>query len=100
MVARDGLDGGLYHMVNNNTLTKLRQLAVFALLLLGVALAVLILARFRTGLVTLRLGFAAFNVLSFFYCLSLVGQKAWDTSARIANALRNGGKEARDVYFD
>jgi len=87
-------------MVNNNTLTKLRQLAVFALLLLGVALAVLILARFRTGLVTLRLGFAAFNVLSFFYCLSLVGQKAWDTSARIANALRNGGKEARDVYFD
>ena len=84
-------------MVNNNTLTKLRQLAVFALLLLGVALAVLILARFRTGLVTLRLGFAAFNVLSFFYCLSLVGQKAWDTSARIANALRNGGKEASDV---
>ena len=100
MVARDGLDGGLYHMVDNNTLTKLRQLAVFALLLLGVALAVLILARFRTGLVTLRLGFAAFNVLSFFYCLSLVGQKAWDTSARIAHALRNGGKEARDVYFD
>jgi hypothetical protein len=87
-------------MVDNNTLTKLRQLAVFALLLLGVALAVLILARFRTGLVTLRLGFAAFNVLSFFYCLSLVGQKAWEASARIANALRNGGKEASDVYFD
>ena len=75
-------------MVDNNTLIKLRQLAVFALLLLGVALAVLILARFRTGLVTLRLGFAAFNVLSFFYCLSLVGQIAWEASARIAIALR------------
>jgi len=87
-------------MVDNNTLIKLRQLAVFALLLLGVALAILILARFRTGLVTLRLGFAAFNVLSFFYCLSLVGQIAWETSARIANSLRNGGKEARDVFFE
>ena len=100
MVARDWLDGGLNHMVDNNTLIKLRQLAVFALLLLGVALAILILARFRTGLVTLRLGFAAFNVLSFFYCLSLVGQIAWETSARIANSLRNGGKEARDVFFE
>ena len=87
-------------MVDNNTLIKLRQLAVFALLLVGAAMTVLILARFRMGLVTLRMGFAVFNVLSFFYCLSLVGQKAWDTSARIANALRNGGKEARDVYFD
>jgi hypothetical protein len=87
-------------MVDNNTLIKLRQLAVFALLLLGVALAILILARFRTGLVTLRLGFAAFNVLSFFYCLSLVGQIAWETSARIANVHRLASKEARDVFFD
>ena len=93
-------------MVDNNTVTKLRQFAVFALLLLGVALAVLILARFRTGLVTLRLGFAAFNVLSFFYCLSLVGQKAWDTSARIANAIqlaiapRHAPKEPTHVECD
>ena len=106
MVARDGLDGGLYHMVDNNTLTKLRQLAVFAIFLLSAALAVLILARFRMGLVTLRLGFAAFNVLSFFYCLSLVGQIAWEASARIAIALRLAivhrltSKEPRDVYFD
>ena len=71
-------------MVDNNTLTKLRQLAVFAILLVGAAMAVLILAHFRIGLVTLRMGFAAFNVLSFFYCLSLVGQKAWEASARIA----------------
>jgi hypothetical protein len=88
VVARDGLDGGLYHMVDNNTLTKLRQFAVFAIFLLSAALAVLILARFRTGLVTLRMGFAVFNVLSFFYCLSLVEQKAWETSARIAMAIR------------
>jgi hypothetical protein len=75
-------------MVDNNTLIKLRQLAVFALLLVGAAMTVLILARFRMGLVTLRMGFAVFNVLSFFYCLSLVGQKAWETSARIAMAIR------------
>jgi hypothetical protein len=38
-----------------------------------------------------------FNVLSFFYCLSLVGQKAWETSARIANAFRHPAKESSNV---
>lgn len=75
-------------MVDNNPLTKMLRLAVFAILLVDAAIAVLILARFRMGLVTLRMGFAVFNVLSFFYCVSLVGQKAWETSARIANAIR------------
>jgi hypothetical protein len=75
-------------MVDNNPLIKLRQVAVFAVLLLGAAMAVLILAHFRIGLVTLRMGFAVFNVLSFFYCLSRVGQIAWETSARIADAIR------------
>jgi len=93
-------------MVDNNTLTKMLQLAVFAILLVDAAIAVLILAHFRTGLVTLRMGFAAFNVLSFFYCLSLVGQKAWDTSARIANAIqlaiapRHAPKEPTHVECD
>jgi hypothetical protein len=75
-------------MVDNNPLTKMLRLAVFAILLVDAAIAVLILAHFRMGLVTLRMGFAVFNVLSFFYCLSLVGQKAWEISARIANAIR------------
>jgi len=84
-------------MVDNSTLTKLRQFVIFSVLLAVAAIAVAVLARFRMGLIVLRAGFAVFNVLSFFYCLSLVGQKAWETSARIANALRNGGKEASDV---
>jgi len=87
-------------MVDNSTLTKLRQLVIFAVLLAAAAIAVAVLARIRGGLIVLRAGFAVFNVLSFFYCLSLVGQKAWETSARIANSLRNGGKEARDVFFE
>ena len=84
-------------MVDNSTLTKLRQPVIFSALLAVAVIAVAISARFRGGLIVLRAGFAIFNVLSFFYCLSLVGQKAWETSARIANALRNGGKEASDV---
>ena len=87
-------------MVDNSTLLKLRQFVIFAFLLAAVTIAVAALARFRMGLLALRAGFAVFNVLSFFYCLSLVGQKAWETSARIANALRNGGKEASDVFFE
>jgi hypothetical protein len=87
-------------MVDSNTLSKLRQVAVFAIVLLGAAMAVLILAHFRIGLVTLRMGFAAFNVLSFFYCLSLVGQKAWETSARIATMLRLAPKEPTHVDCD
>jgi hypothetical protein len=84
-------------MVDNSTLTKLRQPVIFAVLLAAAAIAIAVLARIRMGLIVLRSGFAVFNVLSFFYCLSVVGQKAWETSARIANALRNGGKEASDV---
>ena len=84
-------------MVDNSTLTKPRQLAIFAILLIGAAMAVAILARFRTGLIVLRAGFAAFNVLSFFYCLSLVGQKVWEASARIAIALRLASKEPSNV---
>ena len=84
-------------MVDNPRFIRLRQSAIFAAQLAVVAILVAMLAHFRTGLIVLRAGFAVFNVLSFFYCLSLVGQKAWETSARIANALRNGGKEATDV---
>jgi hypothetical protein len=84
-------------MVDNSTLTKPRQLAIFAILLIGAAMAVAILARFRTGLIVLRSGFAVFNVLSFFYCLSLVGQKAWEASARIAIVLRLASKEPSNV---
>ena len=87
-------------MVDNSLLIKLRQFVILAVLLAVAAIAVAVLARFRMGLIVLRAGFAVFNVLSFFYCLSLVGQKAWETSARIANSLRNGGKEARDVFFE
>ena len=87
-------------MVDNSLLIKLRQFVIFSVLLAVAAIAVAVLARFRMGLIVLRAGFAVFNVLSFFYCLSLVGQKAWETSARIANSLRNGGKEARDVFFE
>ena len=84
-------------MVDNGTSIKLRPYVIFAVLLAVAAIAVAVLARFRMGLIVLRAGFAVFNVFSFFYCLSLVGQKAWETSARIANALRNGGKEATNV---
>ena len=84
-------------MVDNTTLIKLRQLVIFAVLLAVAAIAVAMLARFRMGLIVLRAGFAVFNVLSFFYCLSLVGQKAWETSARIANALRHPAKEPSNV---
>ncbi len=84
-------------MVNNSTLTKLRQPVIFVVLLAAAAITVAILARFRMGLIVLRVGFAGFNVLSFFYCLSLVGQKAWETSARIANALRHPAKESSNV---
>ena len=84
-------------MVDNSTLTKLRQPAIFAVLLAAAALAVAVLARFRMGLIVLRAGFAVFNILSFFYCLSLVGQKAWETSARIANAFRRPAKESSNV---
>ena len=87
-------------MVDSSTLTKLRQFVIFAVLLAVAAIAVAISARFRGGLIVLRAGFAVFNVFSFVYCLSLVGQKAWETSARIANSLRNGGKEARHVFFE
>ena len=84
-------------MVGNSTLTKLRQLVIFSVLLAVAAIAVAVLARFRMGLIVLRAGFAVFNVLSFFYCLSLVGQKAWETSAWIANALRHPAKESSNV---
>jgi len=84
-------------MVDNSTLTKLRQPSIFAVLLAAAAIAVAISARFRMGLIVLRAGFAVFNVLSFFYCLSLVGQKAWETSARIANAFRHPAKESSNV---
>ena len=84
-------------MVDNKTLIKLRQLAVFAILLLAVALTAVISARHRMGLIALRSGFAVFNVLSFFYCLSLAGQKAWETSGRIVIALRRVSKESNDV---
>jgi hypothetical protein len=84
-------------MVDNSTLTKPRQLAIFAILLIGAAMAVAILARFPTGLIVLRSGFAVFNVLSFFYCLSLVCQKAWEASARIAIVLRLASKEPSNV---
>jgi hypothetical protein len=84
-------------MVDNSTLTKLRQPVIFAALLAVAAIAVAMSARFRIGLIVLRAGFAVFNVLSFFYCLSLVGQKAWETSARIANALRHPAKESSNV---
>jgi uncharacterized membrane protein len=84
-------------MVDNSTLIKLRQLVIFAVLLAAAAIAVAISARIRGGLIVLRAGFAVFNVLSFFYCLSLVGQKAWETSARIANAIRHAAKESSNV---
>jgi len=84
-------------MVDNKTLIKLRQLAVFAILLLAVALTAVISARHRMGLIALRAGFAVFNVLSFFYCLSLAGQKAWEASGRIVIALRRVSKEPNDV---
>jgi hypothetical protein len=84
-------------MVDNGTSIKLRQLTIFAALLAAAAIAVVIMARFRTGLIALRAGFAVFNVLSFFYCLSLVGQKTWETSARIANAFRHPDKESSNV---
>ena len=87
-------------MVDNSTLTKTRQLAIFAILLIGAAMAVAMLARFRTGLLVLRAGFATFNVLSFFYCLSLVGQKAWEASTRIALLLRPASKEPSNVECD
>ena len=84
-------------MVDNSLLIKLRQFVIFAVLLAVAAIAVAVLARFRMGPIVLRAGFAVFNVLSFFYCLSLVGQKAWETSARIANALRHPAKESSNV---
>jgi hypothetical protein len=84
-------------MVDNSLLFKLRQFVIFAVLIAVAALAVAVLARIRMGLIVLRAGFAVFNVLSFFYCLSLVGQKAWETSARIANALRHPAKESSNV---
>jgi hypothetical protein len=84
-------------MVDNSLLIKLRQFAIFAVLLAVAAIAVAVLARIRGGLIVLRAGFAVFNVLSFFYCLSLVGQKAWETSAQIANALRHPAKESSNV---
>jgi hypothetical protein len=84
-------------MVDNSTLTKLRQLIIFVVLLATAAIAVAVLVRIRGGLIVLRAGFAVFNVLSFFYCLSLVGQKAWETSARIANAFRRPAKESSNV---
>ena len=87
-------------MVDNSTLTKLRQPSIFAVLLAAAAIAVAISARFRMGLIVLRAGFAVFNVLSFFYCLSLVGQKAWETSARIADALRHPSKESNNVEYN
>ena len=84
-------------MVDNPLLIKPRQFVIFAVLLAVAAIAVAVLARFRMGLIGLRAGFAVFNVLSFFYCLSLVGQKAWETSARIANAFRHPAKESSNV---
>ena len=84
-------------MVDNSLHIKLRQFVFFAVLIAVAGIAVAVLARFRMGLIVLRAGFAVFNVFSFFYCLSLVGQKAWETSARIANALRHPAKESSNV---
>ncbi len=87
-------------MVANKIQIKLRQLGVFAILLLGAALTAVISARHRMGLIALRAGFAVFNVLSFFYCLSLAGQKAWEASGRIVIALRGVSREPNDVECD
>ena len=84
-------------MVDNSLLIKLRQFVFFAVLIAVAGIAVAVLARFRMGLIVLRAGFAVSNVLSFFYCLSMVGQKALETSARIANALRRPVKEPSNV---
>jgi len=84
-------------MVDSSLLIKLRQLVIFAVLLAVAAIAVVISARIRGGLIGLRAGFTVFNVLSFFYCLSLVGQKAWETSGRIANVSRHPAKESSNV---
>jgi len=94
------MDGGLNHMVAKSTPLTLRRSAVFAILLACTAAAILALAHFQMGLKALRAGFALFNVLSFFYCLSLVGQKAWETSARNAVALSGVPTEQSNVERD
>jgi hypothetical protein len=87
-------------MVEKSTLSNLRRCAVFAALLVCAAAGILALAHFRMVLKALRIGFVLFNVLSFFYCLSLVGQKAWETSTRIAIALSGAAKEPENVERD
>ena len=56
VVTRYGLDGSYNHMVNNTNLTKLASSSSSRFSLSWAAIAVAILARFRVGLIALRVG--------------------------------------------
>lgn len=89
-----------YCMVEPPNLYKVRQIALFIALLVGVGLGVAIMARFRIGLIALRVGFGICNIGSVLYCLSLIGQSIWEKSGRLTDTFSRAHKESGNVECD
>jgi hypothetical protein len=87
-------------MVKAPNLYKVRQIALFIACLVGVGLGIAIMARFRVGLIALRVGFGLFNIGSVIYCLSLIGQSIWEKSGRLTDAFSGAHKESGNVECD
>ncbi len=87
-------------MVEPPKLYKVRQIALFIALLVAVGLGIAIMARFRVGLIALRVGFVLFNMGSVLYCLSLIGQSIWEKSGRLTDAFSGADKESGNVECD
>jgi len=87
-------------MVKTHNIHKVRQIALFMALLVGVGLGIAIMARFRIGLIALRVGFGLFNIGSVLYCLSLIGQSIWEKSGSLTNTFSRAHKESGNVECD
>jgi hypothetical protein len=87
-------------MVKTPNLYKVRQIALFTALLIGVGLGIAIMARVRVGLIALRVGFGICNIGSVLYCLSLIGQSIWEKSGRLTDTFSRAHKESGNVECD
>jgi hypothetical protein len=87
-------------MVNTLLLNRARQAAIFVLVLAVIGIALAVTARFRVGLLGLRLGVGLFTLGSVLYCLSLIGESLWAQSGRFSTVFAGANKELVDGERD
>lgn len=73
--------------------TALVQLLLFLFALLLLAVCFNLVGRFRIGIYIFRAGMVVFNLGSFLYVLSLIGQRAWQGCGVIAARLGKAGEQ-------